>query len=70
MVLMNNKLRGKSGVSRSELLLSRPTFHLEKPRPHKGHTTVQDWMSHQNKTAHKVQEHLQRLQRERRASSV
>ena len=30
------------------------------PLPHKGHTTVQDWISHQNKAAQKVQEHLQR----------
>ena len=41
-----------------ELFLSRPTFHLEMPLPHEGHATVRDWISHQNKAAQKVQEHL------------
>ena len=59
MVLMNNKLRRKSGFSRGDLFLSRPTYHLEMPLPHEGHTTVHDWIFHQNKAAQKVQEHLQ-----------
>ena len=60
MVLMNKKSRGKSGVCRSELFLSRRTFDLEMPLPHEGHIRLQDRISHQSKAAQKVQEHLQR----------
>ena len=44
MVLMNNKLCGTSGVSRSQLFLSRPPFYSEMPLPHVEYTTVQDWI--------------------------
>ena len=59
-VLMNNKVSGRSGVSWSDLFLSRPTVHLEMLLPQEGHTTVQNSISPQKKAAQKVQQHLQR----------
>ena len=69
-VLMNNKQRGKTGISRSELFLGRKTCHLEMPYPHEGHSSVDTWIQDHNAIAKAVQENLQRTreQRVRRAN--
>ena len=58
--VMNNRERGKTGYSRSDIFFGRRTWRLEMPFAHAGNQDVESWIQEQNRLAQTVQDQWRR----------
>ena len=58
--VMNNRERGKTGYSPSDIFFGRRTWRLEMPFAHAGNQDVESWIQEQNRLAQTVQDQLRR----------
>ena len=58
--VMNNRERGKTGYSPSDIFLGRRTWRLEMPFAHAGNQDMESWIQEQNRLAQTVQDQLRR----------
>ena len=58
--VMNNRERGKTGYSPSDIFFGRRTWRLEMPFAHAGNQDVELWIQEQNRLAQTVQDQLRR----------
>ena len=58
--VMNNRERGKTGYSPSDIFFGRQTWRLHMPFAHAGNQDVESWIQEQNRLAQTVQDQLRR----------